>query len=654
MTPPPSFPPPSLQELGLSLTAITAQLTPSHFNTPPTNGTFLKPHYLLLCHSQGLDVLPLVAPPAPQPYALVRRVGFKSVVVMEQRGVLVAIAGRRDGVRVYALEEVKKAVEWRVDVEIRREKERLRREEAKKGMIGGVDKVFENLIFNHDGGKPPKYPLLSSPLMPSSKDKRKKSSTQNREGMSAPPLPLPRAPTTRRPKKRHTHHESDPPPYSSAARPQVLQNQPSAISINQARSRSGSVTNVLAGTVARRRSSVVPPVSSTEEDAKADWEHASSDDEAINMASAGASGSAALDERTSSVNTTTTTTRSTPAPANNGTNVLAEGLTATVEMPDVTEQLRRSSTTMHYLNKRSRPPQLELSRATSPSSVIPTHRPPPSPTPTIWTLRQALSAPPPGEGHELMDTPDLDGDAEDDEDEGGDSISFAQMLLESRLPELPPPGTRVTQEAIMIDVNNAGTRPSTPTSSNAHSRTDSVRTSTPSRSRRRWSVLDGALINASPDGSRSVSGPFDVPTMSQSRLNVSNTTEASLSLSRTQSADANTALERETLVRRPSSSHTLIGHRGETGTPPPILQESSPTTPTHHRFLPRIITNALNSRRFDDHASTNSKSSDTKRPSCVSLPPIPPAPKLEYIKLPGTKGAIMIKAVETSKKRLVV
>ena len=51
---------------------------------------------------------------------------------MEHRGVLVAIAGRRDGVRVYALEEVKRAIEWRMDVEIRRERERARRE----GKIG--------------------------------------------------------------------------------------------------------------------------------------------------------------------------------------------------------------------------------------------------------------------------------------------------------------------------------------------------------------------------------------------------------------------------------------------------------------------------------------------------------------------------------------
>ena len=51
---------------------------------------------------------------------------------MEERGALVAIAGRRDGVRVYALEEVRRAVEWRIDVEVRKERDRRRREEMKK------------------------------------------------------------------------------------------------------------------------------------------------------------------------------------------------------------------------------------------------------------------------------------------------------------------------------------------------------------------------------------------------------------------------------------------------------------------------------------------------------------------------------------------
>ena len=38
-------------------------------------------------------------------------------VVMEGRSVLVAVAGRRDGARVYASEELRRAVEWRIDVE---------------------------------------------------------------------------------------------------------------------------------------------------------------------------------------------------------------------------------------------------------------------------------------------------------------------------------------------------------------------------------------------------------------------------------------------------------------------------------------------------------------------------------------------------------
>jgi hypothetical protein len=31
-----------------------------------------------------------------------------------------------------------------------------------------------------------------------------------------------------------------------------------------------------------------------------------------------------------------------------------------------------------------------------------------------------------------------------------------------------------------------------------------------------------------------------------------------------------------------------------------------------------------------------------------------PPPKLEYVKLPGTKGALMVKSVETAKKRCVL
>ncbi|KAG2338194.1 hypothetical protein BDR05DRAFT_952097 [Suillus weaverae] len=53
---------------------------------------FMAPHYLLLCHAQGLNVLPLISPPAAHPYALVHR-------------------------------EVKKAIEWCMEVETWRERE---------------------------------------------------------------------------------------------------------------------------------------------------------------------------------------------------------------------------------------------------------------------------------------------------------------------------------------------------------------------------------------------------------------------------------------------------------------------------------------------------------------------------------------------------
>jgi len=97
----------------------------------PSNGVFLAPNCILLCNQHALDDLSLPLPGQPvqvpiKSYALIRRVSFKSCVVMEERGVLVAIAGRGDGVRVYALEEVRRAVEWRVDVEVRKEMDRWR------------------------------------------------------------------------------------------------------------------------------------------------------------------------------------------------------------------------------------------------------------------------------------------------------------------------------------------------------------------------------------------------------------------------------------------------------------------------------------------------------------------------------------------------
>lgn len=70
-----------------------------------------------------------------------------------------------------------------------------------------------------------------------------------------------------------------------------------------------------------------------------------------------------------------------------------------------------------------------------------------------------------------------------------------------------------------------------------------------------------------------------------------------------------------------------------------------------------MITNAFNGRRSDDRPALplpNSNDTDsTKKVPTTPLTPHAPPPKLEYVKLPGTKGALMVKAVETAKKRYV-
>ncbi|KAI5122559.1 hypothetical protein M0805_004778 [Coniferiporia weirii] len=663
VTPPPPLPAPSLQELGLCLNAITSIITPSHFNTPPSSGTFLGPHYLLLCHTQGLDVLPLVSPPAPQPYALVRRVSFKSVVIMEEKGVLVAIAGRRDGVRVYGLEDVKKAVEWRVDVEIRREKERVRREEAKRGTAGGVDKVFGDLKpkgLGFEDEKTSRTKSIDSPTTPtpSTPKPRKRKSSIGLSEPSVPPLPRPRAPTitrrsTRTPSReaRASHHDSDPPPYQSpsSARPN-LHNQASVISISQNRSRSGSVTNVIAGGLVRRRSAVTMPRG----EEKGDWEHYSSDDEAINMASAGPGGSAALDERTSSM-----TTGNTLGGTSAGIAVDGGQSAASLDVPGFTETLRRSqtaSTTVSAVGRRGRPAQLDLALSRTSTANDTVSRPPPSPTPSVWTLRQALSSVPPGEDNTRSTASDVDGEDEDD-DCDAEPISFSQALMESRLPNLPPPGTQQPQEPILINALQSFREPQSPrgTSTDVHTirSTDSGRTLS-RRSRRRWSVLDGVFSQSgSNDSVRTSSRPGTPSVRPLTPAESSINGRSSNTLTRVTSTDG--FLLQQPFLRDQSFSAPR-SRPGTAGSAPPSTlqgQPPAPSTPSHHRFLPRLITNAFNTRRSDEQPSPGGKSlpgDSTKRPVGNAVAPLPPAPKLEYVKLPGTKGAVMIKAVETAKK----
>ncbi|KAH9486779.1 GYF domain-containing protein mpd2 [Psilocybe cubensis] len=636
-TPPPSLPAPTLYELGLSLSALTSDLCPSHFSTPPSSGALLAPHYLLLCHAQGLDVLPLVSPPALQPYALVRRVAFKSVVVMEQRGVLVAIAGRRDGVRVYALEEVKKAIEWRIDVEVRRERDRSRRENVKKVALRNVD-----LVESRDSAEKTRKASLSTPPPGESNRLRTNLLRKNSHNTlpappSPPPVPLiPRSATPRAPKKRTKPAvqippnipsippaSSDPPPYvspSEVANPS-LQNRSSYISL-RARSRGGSVSNVLAAAPSHHRTA---ESSRSQNDSKADWAE-SSDEEAIDVVAAGSSGSH-LDERTSA---TLSSSRAAT------TSQIQPNVTQTLPVP----VLPRNSTTSV---RRNRPSNLDLSLTRS--NTIPP--PEPSPAPTLITLRQALVHSP-----SLVDgnTPNPDtpfGEVDDDDEEIEGHISLAQALLESRIPDLPPIGTMRPQEPIILTPSSPPLRPSEDTvslspadgansigRSNAHNN---------ARRRRRWSIMISSPTTEVGNNSPPTAA---VPSTATSVRSL-NRFSRSRSF-RSSSSHTPTPLE----VLPPNASTATLPNTAAPSIPDTASIPVTPRSGRSSRFIPRIISNALNSRR---HAERSPARPATPVEVGDGLKWAPggnqsPPPKLEYVKLPGTKGALFIKAVETPKK----
>ncbi|KAH8100625.1 hypothetical protein BXZ70DRAFT_989064 [Cristinia sonorae] len=633
-TPPPTLPPPSLRDLGLTLSTMTAHLSPSHFSSPPSSGAYLSPNYLLLCHAQGLDVLPLSSPPAIQPYTLIRRVPFKSVVVMEHRGVLVAIAGRRDGVRVYALDEVKKAIEWRMDVEVRRERERARREEAKRAVSASHD-VHKKPVNGKDAR------LSIFPPTPTKTSRRASISTIE---PTIPSPGIPRTPTVRRPKPSATTPQTPagpPPAYSPSLRHRTSHLN---ISPDTARARTTSVNDVLAGTNRRRFSDDMEHEDTS--DAKGDW--ASSDDEAINPVAA-PSGSQALDERTS----TNAVGSSTPPVSS------VAGSRLDVPRP----------TTSAPQSRRHRPANLDLSltRASS-SNTTSAPAPPPSPTPTLLTLRQALLATPgsantvpPSRASDRHDEPDGD---DDEEGEMGISapatptrerISLAEALLESRLPDAAPVGSRRPQEAILLSTVASGDEeaPGSPRSSESHSNFSATRrtgSDLSSRRRRRWSVLDGIFTPSSSHASQSsihtvaettsrppvpADPPPPMPQMRERTLSRSHSTRLP--------PPSSTASTRSPPSPRPSTAPGPP--RREQTMPIPAV----PSLPS--RFIPRILTNALSSRRSEDRVPPSARPPiEIPRSSATTTAGQTPAPKLEYVKLPGTKGSVMVKAVETSRK----
>jgi len=553
---------------------------------------------------------------------------------MEQRGVLVAIAGRRDGVRVYALEEVKRAVEWRIDVEVKRERDRSKRDNLKKMALNSITPGDSSNESRFSVDKKRKQSLSTPPPGPDTNKSQvvRKSSHPHMPSPSFTAQPLiPRTATIRRPKRPATSPGiappplDEPPPYSSPEPvPVDLAPLPTAslpVPTEAARSRSMSVTEVLtAGSITRRTEE-----DGINEDSKAEWIE-SSDDEAINVVAAGASGSQALDERTSAV----------PPPD---------------EEASRTSHSRTGSTLSARVAQR--PANLDLSLARSPTIPAPE----PSPVPTLTTLREALSH----ANHEPAaqpGTPIHEVDDEDDEIDG--HLSLTQMLMESRIPDLPPPGTTREQEAILLasasrasDAANSGRVLNASPSPSNHRSTESLRNTptTPSR-RRRWSVL----VNNALTGTSSIPVPPVPPipapsndrrrllSRSQSFRSISEGSERARSRSRPPSRAASTTAPR-------TSSPRPI-------TPPPLPDTTSIATSStsRSRFIPRIISNAFNSRRSEDRGSASQRGASEadlpKRSSSATAPNQPtPPPKLEYVKLPGTKGALTIKAVETAKKR---
>ncbi|KAG8760862.1 hypothetical protein FRC14_001421 [Serendipita sp. 396] len=609
---PPAMPAPNLSELGLSLTVLTGDLPPHQF-TAPTSGTFMSPHYLLLCHPQGLDVLPLVSPPQIQPYALIRRVPFKSVVVMEERGVLVAIAGRRDGVRVYVLEEVRKAVEWRIEVELRREMERNRREEIKKAPIFPIatpadqeKQKFKRKSASIDSLTVPKKPPPSS--YPPSRSLSRKRAKSNLA--PPPPPPVPMLPP------------SFPPPRL------IPRTSVANFHIHRQASSRATAMSIAEAMGPQVRESTVDDRS----DGKGEWMDVRHSDDEVLIA-AGPSGSAALDERTSAI--------SAAAAA-----AAAAGAAGT---PLAGASTLRAS-------QRRRPSNLDLSRVNEHGQ-----RPPiSSPAPTLMTIRQALNQAP-RTAETAVSDPDIDNEP------NGDVISFAEALLESRLPNAPPigqPSTQPSRAAVVTRFPLSRQHPSShgfggqglsnvqqQSLYQSHGRTTVAETTegaisdqdgetdaeapprAPSRSggslratdrRHRWSVLDGVFrpSGASRDPDATPAEP-----------------DGGIPLTRTLS-DAGFRQSRGDASRDASDDHGRRGSR---------ISNFSKLFRSKRRE--GSLSNPASNLELRNTSLPSLGSEPKSAVSSLSpLPPQAPPPKLEYIKLPGTKGSVMIKAVETHKK----
>ncbi|KAL8283662.1 hypothetical protein RQP46_005457 [Phenoliferia psychrophenolica] len=120
----PPVPPPTLDSIGLSLVPLTQPLSTSR-NSQPLCGALLDDKYILIGTTGGLDFLPIPLPgslPMRQhgkkrretrkPIPLIKRTRFKELAVLSERSnILLAIAGRNDHIRVYALDGIRAMIE---------------------------------------------------------------------------------------------------------------------------------------------------------------------------------------------------------------------------------------------------------------------------------------------------------------------------------------------------------------------------------------------------------------------------------------------------------------------------------------------------------------------------------------------------------------
>lgn len=252
-------------------------------------------------------------------------------------------------------------------------------------------------------------------------------------------------------------------------------------------------------------------------------------------------------------------------------------------------------------------------------------------------------------------------DADEDDDDTvpvpGEPITLVQALLESRVPELPPAGTIRPQEPILIDALTAASgddgfpaTSSLPDALSSHSRSISSR---PESRRRRWSVFE-TIFN--PTGSQDMRTSLHDTPMGSPVSATSPTIPESEGrpLARSLSSRSRPSVATTGLAPRPSTSGSPHHPDASSSSPVPTVPPTLGSAPPHH-LLPRIFSAAFSSRRSDDRPPTLVlKNLDMDlRKNNVHFPPTPqaPPPKLEYVKLPGTKGSLLIKAVETQKKR---